>query len=60
MSQINIRVKHQTDKAILVTNPDDEECWIPKSQIEFPDDQTTPCELIVEFPDWLVEKHALV
>ena len=52
----------ETDRAILVSDGD-VECWLPKSQIEIPED----CEdaekgdmITIYIPDWLAKENELI
>ena len=48
----------QTDKAILVENIDDEEVWLPLSQVEVIEQCEGMCEVIV--PNWLAESKGVI
>lgn len=47
------RIKHRTEKAILITK-DGKDVWLPKSQIEINDDDT------ITLPEWLAIEKELV
>lgn len=50
---VEIDIKHETEKAILVTNLKDEDIWIPKSQVEIYDEGIT-------LPEWLAIRKELI
>ena len=56
---------NQTDKAILVSEDDpDEGIWLPKSQIEY-DENEIDCadkgeEIEIGIPEWLAEQEGLI
>ena len=57
-------VKHSTSKALLVIDPDDEEFWIPKSQICAESDIDTEAEAgdqgELTLPEWLATEKGFV
>ncbi len=58
---IDVAFKRETDKAFLVVVDDDEEVWLPKSQISHPDDYSegdTDCTISIT--EWLAEEKGLV
>lgn len=57
---IDVTVKAETDKAVLLTNGH-REAWIPRSQIlDNEDDLHKAVATKVELPLWLAEKAGLV
>lgn len=66
----NLILVHTTAAAYLVRNVDGEECWIPKSQVDYIefgadliDDAThRPMKEIsrISMPEWLAEKNNLI
>lgn len=50
---LNIRIKHQTDKAVMVENLKGKDVWIPKSQCEADD-------FCIQIPEWLAIDKELV
>lgn len=58
---IEAELKHQTDKAILVSADGEREVWIPKSQCEF--DQPRPggsCIITITLSQSVAEEKGLV
>lgn len=53
-------ITHQTDRAILI-KIDDDEIWLPKSQVKFTADPKDP-ELTktVHVPEWLAQDKGLI
>ena len=51
-----------TDAAILVEDPDGDEVWLPKSQIEWPEEALAERgdTITVTMPEWLAEKKGLI
>lgn len=56
--EVSCQKKHETDKAILVTNLKNKDVWLPKSQIEIDSDQKGIVEL--QLPEWLVVEKELI
>jgi len=58
---IFMRVKHRTEKAVLVTDEKDEgdEVWLPLSQIEIEMDDD-PKYATISLPEWLALDKGLV
>ncbi len=46
--EIDVVILHETAKAIMVENYNEENVWIPKSQIEIHNDGLT-----IQIPEWL-------
>ena len=59
--EISVEYRHQTKKAILVSDGDDE-VWIPKSLIsDWSDDDPEQGDVIViSIPEWFATKEGLV
>jgi len=61
MVEIYCRLVAETDLAICITDDDETDYWIPKSQI---DDETEimPVDgtMTLVIPEWLVEKKGLI
>lgn len=53
--ELNIEILHETDKAILIENLNEDNIWLPKSQIYIFDNQKT-----IEIPEWLAIDKELV
>lgn len=48
--------KHETDDAILVTDWDSKEIWLPKSQIDYDDmNYKKGDEIEITIPEWLAK-----
>ncbi len=52
-----VEIRARTDAAILVVITDDDEVWLPLSQIEIDDDGSCP---VITMPYWLAETKGLV
>ena len=61
-SIIEAIVQAETPKAILIHTCDEDDCWLPKSQIEVVDAFPVDSEkvIIVHVPNWLVTKNNIV
>lgn len=55
---ISCKIKHETEKAILVTNLKNKDIWIPKSQIEI--DSNSRGIINFQIPEWLAEDKELI
>ena len=56
LCDIAVQVKHETDKAFLVTDGA-KDVWLPKSQVElYPEGDTA----IVTMPEWLAKDKGLI
>ena len=55
---IEVDLKHETDKAYLVSDGD-REVWVPKSQCEFEMSDTPPYGTLT-LPEWLAEDKELI
>jgi len=55
------RLKHETEKAILVVDGDNE-YWLPKSQVSFEHDPNSPLQdmIIVTAPEWLLKEKGML
>jgi hypothetical protein len=61
MIEITARVVAETEKAVLVTDDEIVETWLPKSQIEY-DERLMGRDETLEFsvPEWLAIKSGLL
>jgi hypothetical protein len=55
--KIHCTIKHETDKALLIVS-DGQECWLPKSHIEY--DKDADEAGTVHLPEWLATKRGLI
>lgn len=53
--ELNIEILHETDHAIMIENLNEENVWIPKSQIEISEDEKT-----IGIPEWLAKDKELI
>jgi len=53
------RIKLETDKAILVII-DDEEIWLPKSQITYNENHDLDKPQEIEISEWIAEQKGLI
>lgn len=53
------RIKLETDKAILVII-DDEEIWLPKSQITYNENHDPDKPQEIEISEWIAEQKGLI
>ena len=62
MVTIECRIVHETDKALLITCDEKDECWLPKSKIKvqdsYPLDQDALHPILV--PEWLAFNNCLL
>jgi len=67
-SVIEAVLQAETAKAVLIHTCDEDDCWLPKSQIEIVDSwpiNETPQQglgkvIVVHIPNWLVNNNAIV
>jgi len=59
MIAVSVLFVRETDAAILVDDAGNE-VWLPKSQIEFPDDAKLDDVIDVSLPEWLAEDKELI
>lgn len=52
---LDIKIKHQTEKAVMVENLKGQKVWLPKSQIEVDHENLT-----IDLPEWLAEETGLI
>ncbi len=52
---LKLAVQHETDKAVMVQNLNDEKVWLPKSAIEIDEDDKE-----IQLPEWLAVDKELV
>ena len=57
MIRIDCTVKHETPKAFLIVN-DDQEFWIPKSLTEL--DRGPEGSAVLHVPEWLAIKRRII
>lgn len=55
---IKVRPLHETPKAILIKNVDEDEVWLPLSVVEVLDDVEGEYEIAI--PMWLVEEKDII
>jgi len=60
MVDIYCRQVAETDLAICITDDDETDYWIPKSQIDDETEYTPEGTLILVIPEWLAEKKGLI
>lgn len=56
-----VRIKHETQRAYLITEDDDREIWVPKSQIvsmEVLDESNRICLMTIS--EWLAKEKELI
>jgi len=58
LCDIAVQVKHETDKAYLVSDGV-KDVWLPKSQVELDDSQGDEAA-IVTMPEWLAKDKGLI
>jgi hypothetical protein len=58
----DLTVVRSSGAAILVKDPDGNEVWLPRSQIEWPEEEVSePGDIIiVAMPEWLAEAKGLI
>lgn len=58
---VTVRIKHETQRAYLVTEDDDREVWVPKSQIvsmEIVDEANKICLMTIS--EWLAKEKEFI
>ncbi len=59
MHEFTVEFVRETDLAVLVGYEDDE-IWLPKSQIEWVGDAEEGDELRIQVPEWLAEEKEMM
>lgn len=57
---IDVKLLHKTENAILITQDDENKVWLPKSQIEFEEDEGGTGRVLVTLPEWLAREKGLI
>jgi len=59
--EICVRISHETEAALLVSDTDDtEKSWLPKSQIDYDEDAGIGDTVVVTVPEWLAYEKGLI
>lgn len=61
MEEYSLEFLHSSENAILVRDADDNDIWLPKSQIEIDDLENLERGefVLISIPDWLAEEKDL-
>lgn len=57
---INVKLLHKTESAILITLDGETKIWLPRSLIEFEEDKEGIGWTLITLPEWLALEKGLI
>ena len=60
MIEVDVKIIHKTENAILVTDDEVKEVWLPKSQVTTHQNYDIGDTLTIEIPEWVAEEKGLI